>query len=231
MSPWTCKWATLSLSSRGKWAELRQGFSFGPGTLVVSVCGSCPDAFRMILRGCGVMMDHCTSIQTLDRCSSRRRLLKVRISKLKRPPVCFWWNLDGWLIRHRSADASIIRRTCCDLNVKSSSFYHRLKRSVQNDPKNRSQCFSKAIYKMLDADPKALQVRPCTRRDTRSPRPPWHRLWRWHPRTQGSGSHLAAPGSDLSNHTELAKHHTPASVLSGGSESGRATGERCADGW
>lgn len=214
------------VSGKVSWAPARIQFSCG--TLVVSVCRSCPDAFRMILRGCGVMMDHCTSIQTLDRCSSRGRLLKVRISKLKRPPVCFWWNLDGWLIRRRLADASIIRRTCCDLNVKSSSFYHRLKRSAQNDPKNRSR---KQFTKCSPLIRKHYKSGRVLLEDTRSPRPPWHRLWRWHPRTQGSGSHLAAPGSDLSNHTELAKHHTPASALSGGSESGGATGERCADGW
>lgn len=32
---------------------------------------------------------------------------------------------------------------------------------------------------------------------------------------QGSGSHLAVPGSDLSNQMELAKHHTPATELGG----------------
>ena len=124
------------------WAPAR--IQFSAGTLVVSVCQSCPDAFRMILRRCGLMKDHCTSIQTLDRCSSRGHLLKVRISKPKRPPVCFWWNLDGWVILHRSADASIIRLTCCDLNIKLSSFYHRLKRSVQNNPKGSLSVFFKS---------------------------------------------------------------------------------------
>lgn len=40
------------------------------------------------------VMDLCTSIQTLDRCSSWGHLLKVRISKPERPPVCFWWKKD-----------------------------------------------------------------------------------------------------------------------------------------
>ena len=62
----------------------------------------------------------------------------------------------------------------------------------------------------------------------------WHGLlgsvlW-WHPCTRASGSHLAVPRSDLSNHMELAEHHTPASALRGsaGALRSRAT-RRC--GW
>jgi len=78
------------------------------------------------------------------------------------------------------------------------------------------------VSKMLENDARvALQDQPSPPQDVLT-RPPWHHFWWWHPCPQGSGSHLAVPGSDLSNQMELAKHHTSASVHRGSVETGRA---------
>lgn len=96
---------------------------------------------------------------------------------------------------------------CCDLNVKML-----LKCSITE---TSYSIFGRTISKMLEDD---LKVRPGALSSLRQASLAPSSVMT--PAHAGSGSHLAAPGSDLSNQMELAKHHTPASALSGSGGAG-----------
>lgn len=127
----------------------------------------------LILKEPGALVNLCTIIQTLDRCSSRGHLLKVRISKLKRPAVWFWCNIDGWIISSQinPGDPSIICWTCCDSNI---MFHRWLKCSItETTPPSPSSAFEKCselfFPEMLENV--ALHVQPSPPGDAQA-RPP-----------------------------------------------------------
>lgn len=97
------------------------------------------------------------------------------------------------------------------MNVKLQ-LHHRLQctTSTQTHPKNPIPPFLHTISKLLEDDLKvASQVQPSSPPQDTQMRPPSAPRFGDDTRARaGSGSHLAVPGSDLSNQTELAEHHT-----------------------
>lgn len=218
MSPWTCKWETLSRSlEKASWlpAACVLWSSESDGVWMSEAlwqamqwddCGriwwSTAPAFRR------------TDVQHGD--TSER----PDFQNLKGQQSAFDGSQmdESSCYRHTHLQDLLWRE--CEI-ISHLPFYHKLKCSIPKASKKNSQYFEHNFQIALRWSECSIPS-PALSSSRHAGAASLAPSLAMTPAHAGSGSHLAVPGSDLSNQMELAKHHKPASALSRSRGRGRA---------